>query len=306
MNPVVEKFRKDCTESDGKRDAGLTTPENIVRHDDISYGPHGVWNLLDVYYTKDIAADEDTQNNPVKRPVIINIHGGAWVYGTKEVYQFYCMDLAQRGFTVVNFNYRLAPENLYPAALEDINQVFCFIKEEAQNYPMDLNNLFVVGDSAGAQLASQYLTILTNPAYARLFDFKVPRLSVKAVALNCGLYDAGKCAEYGLDEYLCEYVGPLDAAKRKSLSVLKYINEKFPATYLASACHDFLLENTAPMHEHLAKLGIECQMKIYGTREQEEMGHVFHINIKLPGAQTCNENECKFFKAHCEAEEKRV
>ena len=73
------------------------------------------------------------------------------------------MRLAQRGFTFVNFNYRLAPEYKYPTALEDINQVFLFIRDHAEEYAIDTNNIFVVGDSAGAQLATQYLIICTNP-----------------------------------------------------------------------------------------------------------------------------------------------
>ena len=87
-------------QGDKKRDKGLQTPLDIERKDNLSYGPYGKSNLLDVYYLKE---------NAGKLPVIVNVHGGGWVYGTKEVYQFYCMSLAQRGFAVVNFNYRLAP-----------------------------------------------------------------------------------------------------------------------------------------------------------------------------------------------------
>ena len=80
----------------------------------ISYGSDFVWNKLDVYYKK------GTSEN---LPVIVSVHGGGWVYGDKDVYQYYTMHLAQMGFTVVNFSYRLAPEHLYPAALEDVNSV---------------------------------------------------------------------------------------------------------------------------------------------------------------------------------------
>ncbi|MFR5151238.1 MAG: carboxylesterase family protein [Ruminococcus sp.] len=58
---------------------------------------------LDVYRPKQ-AQGEDL-------PVIISVHGGAWMYGDKERYQYYCMSLAQRGFAVVNFTYRLAHES---------------------------------------------------------------------------------------------------------------------------------------------------------------------------------------------------
>ena len=73
-----------------------------------------------------------------KRPpfVILYLHGGGYVYGSAERYRFYCADLAQRGFTVVNFNYRLAPEYSFPAPLEDLNAVMAWVAANAGPYPV--------------------------------------------------------------------------------------------------------------------------------------------------------------------------
>lgn len=293
LSEAVQKIRTEWAISDAKRDEGLTTPENMTRYDDISYGPYGDYNLLDIYYTK---------NTVSPKPVIVNIHGGGWVYGSKEIYQFYCMSLAQRGFTVVNFNYRLAPENHYPAALEDINRVFSFLEKEGAKYMADTKNVFVVGDSAGGQLASQYLTIMTNSEYAKLFSFKTPDVTVRGCGLNCGLYDARMCAERGLNECFYEYLGKAitkdDEALLDSLDVLKYMTKDFPPAYVMSACHDFLLPDAEPMYKHLQKIGVDCELGIYGTKEQEEVAHVFHVNCKLKEAAECNDAECSFFKKY--------
>jgi acetyl esterase/lipase len=109
-------FREMCAMSDAERDAGLTTPPEVERFDDIQYGSDSQWNVLDVYRPKALSG---------KLPVIVSFHGGGWVYGDKNVYQFYCMELAKRGFAVVNYSYRLAPEYRYPAPYEDTNEVFC-------------------------------------------------------------------------------------------------------------------------------------------------------------------------------------
>lgn len=286
---TAEEIRKEFGDSDRKRDLGLTTPENITRHDNISYGPYGEWNLLDIYYPKDTTS-------PL--PTIVSVHGGAWVYGTKAVYQFYCMSLAQRGFCVVNFNYRLAPENKYPTALCDVNQVFCFLKEEGAKYFVDTDNLLVVGDSAGAQLASQYLTIYSNKDYAKKFPFTVPQVEIKATALNCGLYDAKRAAEFQLHEPLLHYVGEFSEEKLESLDILKNMNSSFPPAYIMSAYHDFLLENAEPMYKHLQNMGVECELKIYGDKSKEEIGHVFHVNMKMDEATLCNDEECAFMKKY--------
>lgn len=295
-NIQVEDIRRDWAESDRKRDEGLTTPEDIIRYDDLSYGSHDEWNLLDIYCPKGTEG---------LLPCIVNIHGGAWVYGNKEIYQFYCMSLAQRGFTVVNPNYRLAPEDPYPAALEDINNVMRFVQEEGKDYHIDVNNLFMVGDSAGAQLASQYLAIYTNPAYEEMFGFKTPGMKVRAVALNCGMYDAKKCAEYGLDAPFLEYVGkkPEERMYRErpvmeTLDALANITGDFPPAFIMSAHHDFLLENAEPMYQHLQSKGVECELKIYGSPKQEEIAHVFHVNVRLKEAKECNDEECSFFRRH--------
>ncbi|MBR1622682.1 MAG: carboxylesterase family protein, partial [Pseudobutyrivibrio sp.] len=91
MSEVSDMIRKMFAEGDDKRDAGLTTPDDVERFDDIIYGEDTKWQVLDVYRPKNVQG---------KLPVIISVHGGGWVYGDKERYQFYCMSLAERGFVV--------------------------------------------------------------------------------------------------------------------------------------------------------------------------------------------------------------
>ena len=102
MSRMSEYVRKSFKMNDEIRDAGLTTPADVVRYDDILYGSDEVWQRLDVY--RPAEAEGKTL------PVIVSVHGGGFVYGDKELYQYYCMNLAQKGFAVVNFTYRLAPE----------------------------------------------------------------------------------------------------------------------------------------------------------------------------------------------------
>ena len=109
MDEAIRQMRQKMKAGDDIRDAGVVDPENVIRFTDIPYGPCPE-NLLDVY------CPEDTKG---VIPTIISIHGGAWCYGSKDLYAHYCLRLAARGFAVVNFNYRLAPENKYPAPLED-------------------------------------------------------------------------------------------------------------------------------------------------------------------------------------------
>ncbi|BBF41391.1 esterase/lipase [Lachnospiraceae bacterium KM106-2] len=284
MHAKVKMIRNMFAKSDKKRDRDFTIPEGVKRIDDIRYGKDAKWNLLDVYMPEKIEGVHKT---------IISVHGGAWVYGEKETYQYYCMDLARRGFIVVNMNYRLAPENPFPAALEDINKTFWWVNTHGEEYQIDKKNLFVVGDSAGAQLASQYITLLENPEYQKVLKLKPPALNVKGVALNCGVYDMKSYYVNEKDDILKEYFKK-DVSEDK-IDVMKYMNEKFPPAYIMTAHGDFLKEHADPLYEKLRSLGVNCTYRMYGEEENQEIGHVFHLNIALKEAKECNDEECRFF-----------
>jgi acetyl esterase/lipase len=268
--------------SDYFRDRGLQTPGDIVRIDDERYGDDAM-QVFDVYYP---AGTEGAL------PTIVSIHGGGYTYGTKETYQYYCMNLAQHGFTVVNFSYRLGPKNKFPAQLEDTNAVLTAICENAKAYHVDPDNIFFVGDSAGGHLNAQYSAAVTNPAYAELLGLQIPRFTLRATALNCGVY-AFENIRSGQMSYILE--GDISQYAEK-LDILGHITEDFPPSFVMSATgDDWCLPHAEPMAEFLKAKGIEAELHIYGD-SSERPPHVFHINIRSPYATVCNDEECAFFR----------
>ena len=277
-------FRHMCKKSDTARDAGLTTPDSIERHDDLRYGQDPKWHTLDVYRPKHAAG---------KLPVIVSFHGGGWVYGTKEVYQYYCMSLAAHGFAVVNYNYRLAPKYRFPAPFEDTNDVFHWIMAHAEQYGFDTDRIFAVGDSAGALGIAVYACILTNPAYAAKFSFSPPEgLRLRGLGLNCGLYST-------LDKKqdLLDFLPKQDPdTALRNLHILDFITPAFPPCYVMTATADFLREEPKKLLPVLERRGIRHTGQVCGD-EQNPLGHVFHCNIRLDAAKALNDAECAFFSA---------
>lgn len=287
----VEKMRAEWATSDAKRDTGLVEPSDVKQFKSISYGEYEKWNLLDVYRPLNVDG---------KLPVIVSIHGGGYFYGDKELYRFYCMHLAQKGFAVVNFNYRLSPEFRYPSALEDATKVLNWIVENSNEYGLDYNNIFITGDSAGAQLTSHMAAIYSSKEYAQMYDFKISeKIKIRAVGLACGLYDVRKRFNNEHDKQIfMDYLGDEKKITDPDLDVLKYIGESYPPAFVFSSYCDFLYSECEPMQQLLASRGVEAVCKIYGTKEAKEIGHVFHVDMNLAEGEKANLDQISFFNAH--------
>ena len=86
-------------------------------------------------------------------PVMIVIHGGGWVAGTKEERTLECLPFMAMGFSVVNVEYRLARVALAPAAVEDCRLALEWVFRNAGKYQFDTSRVVVTGGSAGGHLA---------------------------------------------------------------------------------------------------------------------------------------------------------
>jgi len=112
---------------------------NIVYHTANNYQ-----NKLDVYTPADAKAPT---------PVVIVIHGGGWIEGTKEERVLEMMPYLQMGFAAVNVEYRLGRISLAPAAVEDCRCALHWVFANAKKFNFDPNSVVLQGGSAGGHLA---------------------------------------------------------------------------------------------------------------------------------------------------------
>lgn len=88
-------------------------------------------------------------------PALLYVHGGGWVIGAPETHEDICRSIANRmGAVVVSPDYRLAPEQPFPAAVEDCLEVLRFLHSDAAKLGVDPARIAVGGDSAGGNLAA--------------------------------------------------------------------------------------------------------------------------------------------------------
>jgi acetyl esterase/lipase len=84
-------------------------------------------------------------------PAAIVVHGGGWSSRTGDM-ENVCRKLARAGYTAFNVRYRLAPKNLYPAAVEDVRDAIHWVRDHADKYNINQNQMVGWGYSAGAHL----------------------------------------------------------------------------------------------------------------------------------------------------------
>jgi len=101
----------------------------------------------------DVYAQRTPPNSPAS-PVVIFIHGGGWVQGTKEASILQgVLPYVAMGYSVVNVEYRLANVSLAPAAIEDCRCALRWVVAHAKDYNIDVDRIVVAGASAGGHLA---------------------------------------------------------------------------------------------------------------------------------------------------------
>lgn len=116
------------------------------KHIDIPYATESNAQKLDIYLP---------DNSIEKTPVIISIHGGAFMFGDKKDEQITpILEGVKKGYAVVGINYRLSDESKFPSQINDIKAAIRWVKANANKYNFDVNKIILWGGSAGGNLAS--------------------------------------------------------------------------------------------------------------------------------------------------------
>ena len=85
-----------------------------------------------------------------QRPLIVFVHGGAWMHGDKKDYGFIGEAFAKEGFDVAVINYHLAPEYIFPASIDDLSLALNFLTQSQHKLQIEVENVVLMGHSAGA------------------------------------------------------------------------------------------------------------------------------------------------------------
>lgn len=254
---------------DTKRVSGqkMTGGVNVIK--DIDYAGDGdKYHRLDIYYP---------EGNAQNLPVIIQIHGGGLMYAEKEINRVYNSRLAAKGYIVIAINYRLCPDVIYPSQIEDVMASYRWVADNGADYNCDLNNVFVVGDSAGGQLAFYTSIVNTSNELKQLYNVADTGLNIKAIGLISGMFDM----KSGINSALISCVLGYDYRNSKYFPYLQPEEiidmGKCPPAYVVTSVKDFLHSSSVNLDELLTEKGIEHKFHDWELTINESSGHITSV-----------------------------
>ncbi|MCK6548864.1 alpha/beta hydrolase [Myxococcota bacterium] len=103
-------------------------------------------------------------------PIVMYVHGGGWVVGTRRQSRFMMYELAAAGFAVFSISYRLAPRHPLPLATEDVKAALAWVRAHAKEYDADGARVAVIGGSAGGHLAAMLALTQNDPSFQPGFE----------------------------------------------------------------------------------------------------------------------------------------
>ncbi|WP_308617734.1 alpha/beta hydrolase [uncultured Eubacterium sp.] len=272
---IMQVSWKFCDKSDKKRMATQTPPENVVKVKDVEYLNDGnPYHKFDVFYPEGTIPKEGL-------PVIIDIHGGGWMYASKDLNEYYCMELANKGYCVFSISYRLVPDVTVYEQIKDCTDALAYINSNMKNYPANKKTVMLTGDSAGGQLAL-YSTILNNNPDAReIFGTVDTKLNIKCLLLTSPVTYAKSGGWFSI------YTKKMWGEDYKTKAAYNYMDldeimelaNNMPPTYFITSSGDTLAhDQTVNAYNYFAEKGYECEIEDFtDLKDGKKLPHVFSV-----------------------------
>ncbi|KFJ07466.1 alpha/beta hydrolase [Bifidobacterium tsurumiense] len=271
-------------------------PDNIDITEDIAYLPDGGMSadevrghLLDLYLPHDAVV-----RGGHTTPVYIDIHGGGFTYGYKELNRNFNTHLAEQGFAVFSLNYRPAPQTNLRGQLADIQAALVWIRDHIAKFPVNPDAVFITGDSAGAALAALTLAIENSDTAAKAFGIdQASGIGFAGGALISGVYNLtgrsaleppaeGNADDEASDRHLennlgKEFFADLEDAIPflSSASLARSVN--LPPLFLITSSDDFIEAETLELAAALSRQGADFELHDVKTTRTQSLGHVFPV-----------------------------
>ncbi len=227
--------------------------------------------------TAEVLTKENSKNS---NKVIFQIHGGAFVFGLLDVYRLEAEKLSNYcdGATVVMVDYRLAPETIFPGALEDVLDCWEWMLDSGYKP----ENIVVIGDSAGGNLTLELILNLRDSKRelpcAAITMSPWSDLASESESYKTNVYidpifgfREGVDKELDVEDIIRLYAGDADLHNPK-LSPMYAEYDGFCPTLIQVGTAEVLYSESITIAEKMRKAGVEVTLTEYSG-----MWHVFQL-----------------------------
>jgi acetyl esterase len=232
-----------------------------------------------------LTADIAIPNGRGPFPVLLYLHGGGWVAGSRVSHRRLGQRFAEAGYLTINLGYRLAPEHPFPAGFDDCMFAAKWARENVSQWNGDSSRMAIGGDSSGGNLAAAVIVTPGSPRFS-------------AALLIYGIYDFVQTVERGAmgigpvaQMYLAnQYPGAVGIPVDTRLSPLLAVKPGvFPPSIILVGTRDPLLPESEALAAALKKAGTPHELHIV-----KNMMHGYITLDMLPEAKESFTRMCNF------------
>jgi len=250
-----------------KNEKDYKKPDNIEVFNDIPYTTRdGNTLTMNVFKPK----------SEKKLPVVIDIHGGGLVIGTKEIDRNISLEIASRGYIVCSLEYRLVPEVKVYEQFADICAGIDFAKKYLSDSEADFSRAYMFGESAGGFLAVYSAAMCNSADLQKAVGYDASEIKFKAMALIGGMLYTKKHDALGL------LANSFYGKDKKAKDFLSYTNPEnsqiinnIAPCLLITSKHDFIGKYSRVYSRALKKNGNDYELLDMG--KGRKLKHVFPV-----------------------------
>lgn len=262
-------------------------PEGIDRRRDLTYGTDRR-EKVDLFLPSG-------PTPPGGWPVVLWVHGGAFVSGSRDNIGNYLQILAERGYATLAPDYTLAPSARHPRPTEQVLEALLWLRAAADDHGLDASRIVLAGDSAGAHVALQTAIAIRDPGYAEALGLRpqTDPATLRGLVLFCGAFDLAGMDMDGafggfLRTVLWSYLGhrnPADAPDAALFSLFAHLPADLPPLFVSAGNADPLLPQSTALVEQATRLGIPVDPLFFAPDHQPPLPHEYQFTLDPAGEE---------------------
>lgn len=239
-------------------------------------------------------------------PVVVWVHGGAWVAGDKRDVGNWLRIVASRGYAAVAPAYTRAPVGVHPGPARQVNAALAWVVREGRAQGLDPARVVLAGDSAGAQIAAQAGIAQVDAGYAARLGIvpALPAGALRGMVLFCGGYDPALVRGEGIfgwfiDTVFWAYFGQKDwrgSPMLADFAIPPNLPAGLPPLFVSAGNADPLLAQSRALVAAAEVKGITVDALWFPDDHAPPLGHEYQFDLGSAAGQQAFDRMLAFMK----------